>query len=112
MKTLQELAEAYAQREDLHTEDGEYTKTTIIDAYKAGAIETLKTTILVLAMQSRANLGAKMHDAIGSLDTNLRDCCNKITEEQILENETIHNTRPDRQADRAGVCARNENKGC
>ena len=47
MKTLQELAEAYAQREDLHTEDGEYTKTTIIDAYKAGAVETLKTTILV-----------------------------------------------------------------
>lgn len=30
MKTLQELVEAYAQREDLHTEDGEYTKTTII----------------------------------------------------------------------------------
>ena len=79
MKTLQELAEAYAQREDLHTED----------AYKAGAIETLKTTILVLAMQSRVNLNAKMLDAIGSLDTNLRDCCNKITEEQILENETL-----------------------
>lgn len=99
MKTLQELAEAYAQREDLHTEDGEYTTTTIVDAYKAGAIETLNTTILVLAMQSRANLDAKMLDAIGSLDTNLRDCCNKITEEQILENETIFNTQADRQAD-------------
>ena len=96
MKTLQELAEAYAQREDLHTEDGEYTKTTIEDAYKAGAIETLKTTILVLAMQ---NLDAKMLDAIGSLDTNLRDCCNKITEEQILENETIFRRTADRQAD-------------
>lgn len=94
MKTLQELAEAYAQREDLHTEDGEYTKTTIEDAYKAGAIETLKTTILALAMQSRVNL-----DAIGSLDTNLRDCCNKITEEQILENETIFRRVADRQAD-------------
>lgn len=70
MKTLQELAEFYAQREDLHTEDGVYTKTTIEDAYKAGAIEALKTTILVLAMQSRANLDAKMLDAIGSLDTN------------------------------------------
>lgn len=77
METLQELAEAYAQREDLHTEDGEYTKTTIVDAYKAGAIETLKTTILVLAMQ---NLDAQKLDAIGSLDTNLRDCCNKIKE--------------------------------
>lgn len=94
MKTLQELAESYAQREDLHTEDGEYTKTTIVDAYKAGAIETLKTTILVLAMQSRANL-----DAIGSLDTNLRDCCKKLTEEQILENETIFRRTADRQAD-------------
>lgn len=77
MKTLQELAEAYAQREDLHTEDGEYTKTTIVDAYKAGALETLKTTISVLAMQSRVNRDAKMRDAICSLDTNLRDCCNK-----------------------------------
>lgn len=104
MKTLQELAESYAQREDLHTEEGEYTKTTIEDAYKAGAIETLKTTILVLAMQSRLNLDAQKLDAIGSLDTNLRDCCNKITEEQILENETIHNARADRQADSAGVC--------
>ena len=37
MKTLQELAEAYAQREDLHTKDGEYTKTTIINAFNAGA---------------------------------------------------------------------------
>lgn len=98
METLQELAEDYAQREDLHTENGEYTKKTIIDAYKAGALETLKITILVLAMQSRANLDTKMLDAIGSLDTNLRDCCNKIIEEQILENETILNTRPDRQA--------------
>ena len=44
------------------------------------------THILVLAMQSRVNLGAQKLDAIGSLDTNLRDCCNKITEEQILEN--------------------------
>ena len=88
MKTLQELAEAYAQREDLHTEDGEYTKTTIVDAYKAGALETLKTTILVLAMQSRVNIDAQMLYTIGSLDTNLRDCCNKITEEQILENES------------------------
>ena len=94
MKTLQELAESYAQREDLHTEDGEYTKTTIEDAYKAGAIETLKPIILALAMQSRVNL-----DAIGSLDTNLRDCCNKITEEQILENETIFRRTADRQAD-------------
>ena len=81
MKTLQELAETYAQREDLHTEDGEYTKTTIEDAYKAGAIETLKTTILALAMQSRINLDAQILDAIGDLDTNLRTCCNKITEE-------------------------------
>jgi hypothetical protein len=94
METLQELAEAYAQREDLHTENGVYTKKTIVDAYKAGSNETLKITILVLAMQSRANLDAKMLDAIGSLDTNLRTCCNKIIEEQILENETIHNTRP------------------
>lgn len=99
MKTLQELAEEYAQREDLHTEDGEYTKTTIENAYKAGAIETLKTTLLVFAMQSRANLDAKRLDAIGTLDTNLRDCCNKIIEEQNLDNETIHNTRPDRQVD-------------
>ena len=99
MKTLQELAEAYAQREDLHTEDGEYTKTTIVDAYKAGAIETLKTTILVLAMQSRVNLDAQMLDAIGNLDTNLRDCCNKITEEQILDYETIFRPTADRQAD-------------
>ena len=99
MKTLQELAEAYAQREDLHTEDGEYTKTTIENAYKAGAIETLKTTLLVFAMQSRVNFDAPMPDAIGSLETNLRDCCNKIIKEQILENETIYNTRPDRQAD-------------
>lgn len=99
MKTLQELAETYAQREDLHTEDGEYTKNTIVDAYKAGAIETLKTTILVLAMQSRANLDAKMLDAIGSLDTNLRDCCNKITEEQILDNETIFRPTTVRQTD-------------
>ena len=37
MKTLQELAEAYAQREDLHTEDGKYTKTTIINAFNDGA---------------------------------------------------------------------------
>lgn len=103
METLQERAEAYAQREDLHTEDGEYTKTTIVDAYKAGAIETLKTTILVLAMQSRVNLDAKRLDAIGSLDTNLRDCCNKITKEQILENETIFRRTTDHQADRAGV---------
>lgn len=79
MKTLQELAETYAQREDLYTEDGEYTKTTIEDAYKAGAIETLKITILVLAMQSRINLNAEKLDAIGDLDTNLRTCCNKIT---------------------------------
>lgn len=99
MKTLQELAESYAQREDLHTEDGKYTKTTIVDAYKAGAIETLKTTILVLAMQSRLNLGAQKLDAIGSLDTNLRDCCNKIIEEQILENETMFRRVADRQAD-------------
>ena len=99
MKTLQELAEAYAQREDLHTEDGEHTKTTIEDAYKAGALETLKTTILVLTMQSRVNLDAQMLYVIGSLDTNLRDCCNKITEEQILENETIFNTIADRQSD-------------
>lgn len=103
MKTLQELAETYAQREDLHTEDGEYTKTTIENAYKAGAVETLKTTILVLAMQSRVNIDAQMLDAIGSLDTNLRDCCNKITEEQILENETIFRPTADRQADRAGA---------
>ena len=40
-----------------------------------------------------------MLDAIGSLDTNLRDCCNKITEEQILENETIFRPTTDRQAD-------------
>lgn len=85
MKTLQELAETYAQREDLHTEDGEYTKTTIEDAYKAGAIETLKTTILALAMQSRINLDAQILDAIGDLDTNLRTCCNKITEEMREE---------------------------
>ena len=103
MKTLQELAESYAQREDLHTEDGEYTKTTIVDAYKAGAIETLKTTILALAMQSRVNFDAQTLNAIGSLDTNLRDCCNKITEEQILENETIFRPTSDRQADRVGV---------
>jgi hypothetical protein len=37
MKTLQELAEAYVQREDLHTEDGAYTKTTIINAFNDGA---------------------------------------------------------------------------
>lgn len=37
MKTLQELAEDYAQREDLHTKDGEYTKTTIINAFNDGA---------------------------------------------------------------------------
>lgn len=37
METLQELAEAYAKREDLHTEDGEYTKTTIINAFNDGA---------------------------------------------------------------------------
>ena len=99
METLQELAEAYAQRKDLHTENSEYTKTIIEDAFKAGALEALKTIILVLAMQSRVNLDAQMLDALGSLDTNLKDCCNKIIEEQILENETIHNTRPDRQAD-------------
>ena len=83
----------------MHTEDGEYTKTTIVDAYKAGAIETLKTTILVLAMQSRVNLDAQMLDAISNLDTNLRDCCNKITEEQILDYETIFRPTADRQAD-------------
>lgn len=99
MKTLQELAKAYAQREDLHTEDGEYTKTTIENAYKEGAIETLKTTILVLAMQSRVKLDTQMFDVVGSLDTNLRNCCNKITEEQILENETIFRQTSDRQAD-------------
>ena len=37
MKTLQELAEAYFQREDLYTEDGWYTKTTIINAFNDGA---------------------------------------------------------------------------
>ena len=37
MKTLQELAEAYSQREDLYTEDGGYTKTTIINAFNDGA---------------------------------------------------------------------------
>ena len=36
MKTLQELAEAYSQREDLYTEGG-YTKTTIINAFNDGA---------------------------------------------------------------------------
>ena len=83
----------------MHTEDGEYTKITIEDAYKAGAIETIKTTILVLAMQSRVNLDTQILDAIGSLDTNLRDCCNKITAEQNLENETIFRPTADRQAD-------------
>ena len=63
----------------------------------AGALETLKTTILVLAMQSRANFDAQKLDAIGNLDTNLRDCCNKITKEQILENETIFRPTTDRQ---------------
>lgn len=78
MKTLQELAEAYAQREDLHTEDGEYTKTTIEDAYKAGAIETLKTTILASAMQMINLNSHQMLDVIGDLDTNLRTCCKEI----------------------------------
>lgn len=60
-------------------------------------------TIQTLAMQSRINLNTQILDAISSLDANLRTCCNKIIEEQILENETIHNNRADRQADRVWV---------
>lgn len=95
MKTLKELAETYAQREDLHTEEGVYTKKTIEDAYKAGAIETLKTTILVLAMQSRINLNAEKLDVIGDLDTNLRTCCNKITGE--MRDNLKKNFDPDKK---------------
>lgn len=51
MKKLQELAEVYAQREDLHTKDGEYTKTTIINAFNDGA----KAMLLVVGWSLASN---------------------------------------------------------
>jgi hypothetical protein len=37
METLKELAEKYAQRDDLYTKNGEYTKKTVINAFNDGA---------------------------------------------------------------------------
>ncbi len=43
MVSFKDLAEQYATKEDLHTEDGEYTKTTIINAYYDGAMVAIQT---------------------------------------------------------------------
>lgn len=45
METLQELAEAYAEQENLHTENGKYTKTTIINAFNDGAKAMLQSFV-------------------------------------------------------------------
>lgn len=43
MVSFKDLAEQYAEREDLHTEDGEYSKTTIVNAYYDGAMTAIQT---------------------------------------------------------------------
>lgn len=49
METLKGLAEKYAQRDDLYTEDGEYTKTTVINAFNDGAKAMLQVIGFSLA---------------------------------------------------------------
>lgn len=61
MKKLQELAEVYAQREDLHKEDGKYTKTTIINAFNDGG----KAMLQVIGWVLVANNAQKIKLPIG-----------------------------------------------
>ena len=49
METLKGLAEEYAQRDDLYTENGEYTKTTVINAFNDGAKAMLQVIGFSLA---------------------------------------------------------------
>lgn len=49
METLDGLAEKYARRDDLYTENGEYTKTTIINAFNDGAKAMLQVIGFSLA---------------------------------------------------------------
>ena len=49
METLKGLSEKYAQRDDLYTENGEYTKTTIINAFNDGAKAMLQVIGFSLA---------------------------------------------------------------
>ena len=49
METLNGLAEKYAQRDDLYTESGEYTKKTVINAFNDGAKAMLQVIGFSLA---------------------------------------------------------------
>lgn len=56
MGSFKSLAEQYAAREDLHTEDGEYTRTTIINAYYDGAMAAIQS--IFFGRESQPSQGA------------------------------------------------------
>lgn len=78
MKTLQELAETYAQREDLHTEDGKYTKTTIINAFNDGAkamLQVIGWSLVSNHAQKTNSHTEEMRDAFKeNFDSDLEIC--------------------------------------